>query len=90
MEVGFGLDLDGLNSQPALTPWNVVDAQLSAGRYGYVQLAVHGFTELTESCPEHISLFALHVFGNAWKLLRHPCVQPSPTVLFRAVSCRAA
>jgi hypothetical protein len=55
-----------------------------------VQLAVHGFTELTESCPEHISLFALHVFGNAWKLLRHPCVQPSPTVLFRAVSCRAA
>ena len=42
-----------------------------------MQLAVHGFTELTESCPEHISLFALHVFGNAWKLLRHPCV-PTP------------
>ena len=39
-----------------------VDAQLEKGRYGYVHLAVHGFTELTESCPEHISLFALHVF----------------------------
>lgn len=56
-----------------------VDAQLEKGRYGYVHLAVHGFTELTESCPEHISLFALHVFGNAWKLLRHPYVPlPQP------------